>query len=314
MRVISMDSTNSDAKIGVMYRQNLDAGSPYVFLNIIPAKRIFLQERFSQSSDATSSGTSVVETIPYWIRVSRDGNKYISYVSDNGTDWKAIDSVTIAMGSNSYVGIAYTSHNNSVPGTASVDNVALTMGASPVNLLNFNGKNVNEKQVLLTWTTAGESQNDHFEIERSQKNTDFKLIGTVAGNESSSKAYHYTFTDNSPENGINFYRLKQVTVDGKYTYSSVVTVNLNIRKLKIFPNPARDKIYIQNNDNFSNGDNLKIQLMDFSGKVVYQQIFKTKEMNIITLNVPQQIANGMYIITVINSNEEKQGNTIFINR
>ena len=314
IRVVSMDSSNSEAKIGIMYRQNLDAGSPYVFLNIIPAKRIFLQERISQSSDATRSGTSVVEAVPYWIRVSHDGNKYISFVSENGTDWKAIDSVTIAMGSNSYVGIAYTSHNNSVLGTALVDNVTLTMGASPVNLLDFSGKNVDEKQALLSWTTTGESQNDHFEIERSQKNTDFKLIGIVAGNESSSKAYHYTFTDNSPENGINFYRLKQVTVDGKITYSSVVTVNFDIRKLKIFPNPARDKIYIQNNDNFSNGENLKIQLMDFSGKVVYQQIFKTKDVNIITLNIPQQIANGMYIITTINSKEEKQGNTIFINR
>lgn len=314
IRVISMDSSNLEAKIGIMYRQNLDAGSPYVFLNIIPAKRIFLQERFSQSSGTTRSGTSVVETVPYWIRVSQDGNKYISYVSENGTDWKPIDSVTIAMGSNSYVGIAYTSQNNSVLGTALVDNVTLTMGASPANLLDFSGKNINEKQALLSWTTTGESQNDRFEIERSQKNTDFKLIGILGGNESSSKAYHYTFTDNSPENGINFYRLKQVTVDGKITYSSVVTVNFDVRKLKIFPNPARDKIYIRNNDNFSNGENLKMQLMDFSGKVLYQQIFKTKDVNIITLNIPKPIANGMYIITLINSKEEKQGNTIFINR
>lgn len=313
-RIVSIDTTNGSAKCGVMFRQNLDPGSPYVFLNLIPTNRIYLQERFSQNNHSTESGTSVVESAPYWVRVFNDGNKYISYISENGNDWKAIDSVTLAMGPNAYVGIAYTSRNNSVTGSAVVDSVTLTRGGALQGLLNFNGKNVNEKQALLSWTTGSELQNDHFEIQRSTKNSDFKTIGVVHGNGTSSIVHDYTFTDNSPQDGVNFYRLKQVDLAGKYTYSSVVIVNFNVRKLKIFPNPARDKIYIQNNDNFSNGENLKIRLMDFSGKVVYQQIFKTKGVNIITLNVPQQIANGMYIIMVINSNEEEQGNKIFINR
>lgn len=313
-RIVSIDSTDPSARCGVMFRQNLDAGSPYVFLNLIPAQRIYLQERLAQNAYATRSGSSVVESAPYWVRVLNEGNKYISYVSANGDDWKAIDSVTLALGPNSYVGIAYTAHNNSVSGTAVVDNVSLTMGALQVDLLNFTGKNVNEKQALLNWATSRESQNDHFQIERSTINTDFKPIGSVQANGISSKVHNYTFTDNSPQNGVNFYRLKQVDVTGKSTYSQVITINFNLRKLEIFPNPARDKIYIHNNDNFSNGENLKVQLMDFSGKVVYNQIFKSKGVNIITINVPPQIANGMYIISVINSKEEKQGIKIFINR
>jgi hypothetical protein len=314
-RIVSIDNTDPGARCGVMFRQNLDPGSPYVFLNLIPGQRIYLQERLAQNTSATRSGTSIVQLAPYWVRIFNDGNKYISYVSANGDDWTAIDSVTLAMGPNSYVGIAYTSRNNSVLGTAVVDNVTLTMGgALQVNLLNFNGKNVNEKQALLNWTTTGESQNDHFEIERSTKNTDFKTIGIVRGNGTTSKTNSYTFTDNSPWNGVNFYRLKQVDINGKCTYSPIITVNFNLRKLGIFPNPARDKIYIHNNEKFSYGENVKIQMMDFSGKVVYQQIFKTKGVNIITLKVPQRIANGMYILTVINSQEEKQGDKIFINR
>ncbi|HSV09865.1 MAG TPA: T9SS type A sorting domain-containing protein [Hanamia sp.] len=314
-RIVSIDNTDPGARCGVMFRQNLDPGSPYVFLNLIPGQRIYLQERLAQNTSATRSGTSIVQLAPYWVRIFNDGNKYISYVSANGDDWTAIDSVTLAMGPNSYVGIAYTSRNNSVLGTAVVDNVTLTMGgALQVNLLNFNGKNVNEKQALLNWTTTGESQNDHFEIERSTKNTDFKTIGIVRGNGTTSKTNSYTFTDNSPWNGVNFYRLKQVDINGKCTYSPIITVNFNLRKLGIFPNPARDKIYIHNNEKFSYGENVKIQMMDFSGKVVYQQIFKTKGVNIITLKVPQRIANGMYILTVINSQEEKQGDNIFINR
>jgi len=314
-RIVSIDSTDPSARCGVMFRQNLDAGSPYVFLNLIPSKRIYLQERLRQNAYSTRSGTSIVQFAPYWVRVFNDGNKYISYASADGNGWTVIDSVTLAMGPNSYVGIAYTTRNNSVSGTAVVDNVTLAMGdALQVNLLNFNGKNVNEKQALLNWTTTSESQNDHFEIERSGKNTDFKLIGSVSGKGTTTKIHNYTFTDNSPQDGVNFYRLKQVDINGKATYSSVIIVNFNFRKIKIFPNPARDKIYIHNNDNFSIGDNLKIELMDFSGKIVYKQIFKTKGINIITINVPGGLANGMYIIMAINSKEEKQGDRIFINR
>ncbi len=314
-RIVSIDNTDPNAKCGIMFRQNLDPGSPYVFLNLIASNQIYIQKRATQSGYADNVGNSISKAAPYWLRVVNDGNKYISYISSNGDDWIAMDSVTLAMGPNSYVGIAYTTHNNLLAGTAVVDNVTLTMGdALQTNVLNFQGKNINEKQSLLTWVTTKESQNDHFEIERSTKNTDFKVIGTVPGNGTTSKTYNYNFTDNSPQDGVNFYRLKQVDINRKATYSSVILVDFNFRKIKIFPNPARDKIYIHNNDNFSFTDNLKIELMDFSGKVVYKEVFKTKDVNIITLNVPPALANGMYIIRVINSKEEKQGDKIFISR
>ena len=314
-RVVSIKNTSDFAKCGVMFRKNLDPGSPYVFLNLIPSNQIYVQQRTTQSGDATNVGTSISDFAPYWLRIYNKGNKYVSYISENGNDWVAMDSVVLAMGPNAYVGIAYTTHNNTVLDTALVDNVSLTFsGALSANLLNFNVKNVNDKVALLNWTTATEVNNDHFDIQRSTSNTDFETIGSVINNGTSSQTNTYTFTDNHPQDGINYYRIKQVDINENISYSSTVSVTFNFRKIEIFPNPAHDKIYIRNNNKFSNQQNLKIQLLDFSGKVLYNQVSKTNGDDIITVNIPAKFSNGMYLIMVTNSKEEKQGDKIWITR
>jgi hypothetical protein len=59
---------------------------------------------------------------------------------------------------------------------------------------------------------------------------------------------------------------------------------------------------------------LKIQLLDFSGKVLFNQTSKGGDQNIITVNIPAKISNGMYLIIVTNSKGEKQGDKIWITR
>jgi hypothetical protein len=213
------------------------------------------------------------------------------------------------------VGFGYTTHDNSVSGTAVLDNVTLKMdNVLALNLINFNAKNFNDKYSLLTWATSGEVNNDHFEIERSSVNADFKTLGFVRGSGTTTVSHDYNFKDSQPIDGTNLYRLKQVDVNGNVTYSPVVSVNFNFRKIEIFPNPVQKQIYIRNNINFSNGDNLKIEISDFSGKVLYKQNASSSGSNIITLNIPSTISNGMYVIMVTNSKGDKQGDKIFINR
>ncbi len=312
-RVTSIENTDPIAKCGVMFRQNLDPGSPYVFLFLTPSN-IGMQQRSTQSGVANNAAPQKAQSIPYWVRIYNKGNKYVSYYSANGDDWTPMDSVTFSLGTNPYVGIAYTSHDNYILGTALVDNVSISVGGVlSVNLINFNGKNLNDKSALLNWTTASEINNDHFEIQRSTSNTDFEMIGSVRGKGSSSKSQIYTFNDNRPQDGINYYRLKQVDKDGNVTFSSTIPVRFNLKKIEIYPNPAHSRIYIKDNINFSYRRNLKIQLLDFSGKVYYNQISKSNG-DIITINIPPNILNGMYLIMVSNSKGEKQGDKIWINR
>jgi hypothetical protein len=314
IRIDSIKNTNPNAKCGIMFRQNLDPGSPYVFLNFQKSHELEFQQRTSQAV-YPATVKDIHSASPCWMRVLNHGNKYIAYTSPNGDDWIPIDSVILAMGPNSYVDIAYTTKNNAVLDTARVSNVTLTLGGVlSSNIINFSGRNVGGKYAILNWTDSGLNTNVYYEIERSTVNTDFKKIGSVPVNATPQITNDYTFKDLDPENGTNFYRIKLVSTDGSIGYSQVVKVNFNLKKVEIFPNPAHKQIFIRNNKNFSNGKNLNIRLLDFEGKVFYKKNAITTGTDIIKVNIPSAISNGMYLILITNSDGEQQGEKIYITR
>lgn len=99
--------------------------------------------------------------------------------------------------------------------------------------------------VLLSWTTASETNNSHFEVERSTDARTWAKVGEVKGNGSKSAESKYTFTDAQPTTGINYYRLKQVDTDGKFAYHKVVSVVMGKgSKVSIAPNPAHEQLQI----------------------------------------------------------------------
>lgn len=111
----------------------------------------------------------------------------------------------------------------------------------PVDLVSFEANLANE-EVVLTWQTASELNNDRFEIERSLDGETFEYIGVVAGNGTQNIVADYQFVDQSPTRGVSFYRLKQVDFDGAFEYSQVISVNNNLfgpgLAFTLFPNPT----------------------------------------------------------------------------
>lgn len=77
--------------------------------------------------------------------------------------------------------------------------------------------------VALNWITAREIENANFQIEHSINGKDFKTIGTIKGSGSSAQAISYSFEHTAPAEGVNYYRLKQVDLDGQFTYSPIKT-------------------------------------------------------------------------------------------
>ena len=70
--------------------------------------------------------------------------------------------------------------------------------------------------------------------------------------------------DEQPLQGINFYRLKMVDADGKFTYSNIVAVKINAdNKLQIFPNPAKRILFVEAN---GNNENAIVQIVDGGGR------------------------------------------------
>lgn len=115
----------------------------------------------------------------------------------------------------------------------------------PVNLIDFNAINKGSF-IELTWTTASELNNDYFSIERSENGKAFSPIGKVLGNGDVSTTSSYSFMDESP-NINNYYRLKQVDVDGSYEYSKIISANRELEeKVVLKSNNIGRHIMIEN--------------------------------------------------------------------
>ncbi|WBA40971.1 beta strand repeat-containing protein [Hymenobacter canadensis] len=124
-------------------------------------------------------------------------------------------------------------------------NIAVTANPLPVELKAFEVAASNAN-ALLTWSTASEQNNDHFDVERSFDGGRFERIGQVQGRGTTSQTTSYSFTDTNigaQRTGVVYYRLQQVDTDGTASYSPVRTVRFAATAgtavtLGVFPNPA----------------------------------------------------------------------------
>jgi Secretion system C-terminal sorting domain len=145
--------------------------------------------------------------------------------------------------------------------------IAVSGFALPLRLLSFTGRKVDTKTVL-NWKTDNEVNTSHFEIERSKNGVEFNKIGIVTAINASG-FNNYSFEDTQPFSGINFYRLKQVDIDGKFTYSSIIRLLFEGygKPLTVFPNPASSFVQF---DFSGKQSTVFITLFDGMGKLVKQ--------------------------------------------
>ncbi|MFN8264631.1 MAG: T9SS type A sorting domain-containing protein [Chitinophagaceae bacterium] len=147
--------------------------------------------------------------------------------------------------------------------------VANTCSTLPVKMRSFNVAKKNDR-VSLTWETEQENNNDGFEIQRRSANGQFEVIGyvrtKVAGGTGSGAYYSFDDVAKLP-NGVIYYRLRQVDVDGRAVYSDIRIVKNNSDKsiLSVYPNPSRGAATVSLSDNMGTID---ATLEDFTGKQV----------------------------------------------
>jgi hypothetical protein len=166
-----------------------------------------------------------------------------------------------------------------------------------VNWLSFTAQKNGAHSALLSWTTANENNNDHFEIERSSDGISFTKIGSIhAVVYATSKTY--SFTDNLLLSGTNYYRIKQVDKDGNYQYSSIQKVSMAdvVKRWNLYPNPAKNNTTLFALNNYNKAE---ISASDLNGKIVYHSI----QNNIVAgqqITIPaQQLSKGVYIIRIV---------------
>lgn len=167
----------------------------------------------------------------------------------------------------------------------------------PIALSDFTAK-LNDKQTVdLNWFTQTEVNNKGFDIERSNNGKDFKKIGYVASKATegySAAKLAYTSEDANPVIGDNYYRLKEVSMDGKATYSVVRKVTIGRGQLiSLFPNPANSFVNIKG---LQEGDIIRVY--DIAGKVILEK--KAAASQLMQIDV-SGIANGNYQVAVFSN-------------
>ena len=167
--------------------------------------------------------------------------------------------------------------------------------ALPVSLTNFSIRPL-PTSTLLSFSTATELNNSHFVIERSADARNFTEVGRVQGAGTTRVPQSYTFTDEKPLSGLNYYRLRQVDFDGAESLSGVVSVVFGKQgSITIAPSPATDRVRIQLDEALRN-DGLW-QVFDNTGRQVLSGAWEAEsadtELNVTTL------PEGMYTFRLV---------------
>lgn len=130
--------------------------------------------------------------------------------------------------------------------TVSFSEQIVTLGSTdasnplPVELISFAGVNQNGFNKL-DWKTASELNNDYFELQRSSAGEEFSAVAKIQGKGTTNDLTAYTFVDEQPYAGKNYYRLKQVDFNGNFEYSNIILVTNDVEdvfNISVFPNPA----------------------------------------------------------------------------
>ncbi|MDG1332307.1 MAG: T9SS type A sorting domain-containing protein [Crocinitomicaceae bacterium] len=161
-----------------------------------------------------------------------------------------------------------------------------------VELVSFDGKAMGELNVL-TWETASEIENSHFEVEHSSNGIVFTPIGSVDGNGTTTELQAYSF-NHRVDKKLNYYRLKQFDFDGTATSSDVIVIESKNAGVQLYPNPSKtgSQIVVSSEERIST-----ITVSKLDGTTILKKLGVAKKTVIL-----EEIYNpGVYVVVVSTS-------------
>ncbi len=185
-----------------------------------------------------------------------------------------------------------------------VDNTA----PLPVELTEFKG-NCENGQRNLFWSTASETNNNFFTIEKSVDGITFIKIGTVtslaiSGNSVSS--LHYSYVDKNNISG-NYYRLKQTDFDGKFSYSSIIFNKCDDDdhakpvSIDVYPSPSNGLINVLLTGYDS--ESVQIKIMNAVGQQIAERKVRGEQTTLKETFSLNEQAKGIYYVTIVTGKE-----------
>jgi len=166
-------------------------------------------------------------------------------------------------------------------------------GTLSVKLTGFTARK-KDKEVVLSWQTTSEINNKGFEIQRSADGINWTKIGFVNGHINSSVEKSYQFNDANPLAGRNLYRLRQVDLDNKASYSIIVSVNILQSGFFISNNPGNGlyKLHIE-----TTTERVNFSVIDPGGRKIMSKIGNGAGDQTIDI---RKFPSGIYLLQVQN--------------
>ncbi len=174
--------------------------------------------------------------------------------------------------------------------------IVYTVNTLPVEWLTFTGHPVG-KHSQLNWATAGEENASHFEVERRSPDGRWTGIGRVAATNRPDRRSDYDFLDEDPgPEAVVYYRLRQVDLDGDFTYSEIVRVSFDHQTtdVSVYPNPTAGQLRISNLS--GNEETVGYRLSDATGRRVLEGRLSVGGGN--RIDLPPALASGTYFLRV----------------
>lgn len=154
----------------------------------------------------------------------------------------------------------------------------------PVELTTFDYSCLDRNTIKLEWTTATETNNDYFTIEKSVNGLDFEDVVEIDGHGNSNSEIDYEYIDNINSEHNYYYRLTQTDFDGKNETFDLLFVNCDNNGVFIGPNPA-----ISGQPITIYGEYEKILIKDVSGRIVNAEIINNQIFG---------LEHGIYIVDI----------------
>jgi PKD repeat protein len=199
--------------------------------------------------------------------------------------------------------IVFKSDQNTNDVGMAIDNFEITgpnNAALPVNLLQFWGNRISQNEVNLFWNTATEKNNKGFNIERSTDGFNFSQIGFEAGKINSNELTKYNFNDQSATQDYLYYRLKQVDIDGAFSYSPIIRIDTEMNDSKVFSfsyGLNQNEIVVQGSSGLG-----KLKIINQNGQIV-KQFNLVNQIEYLDLT---ELAKGIYLLEFTNDSGETQ--------
>ncbi|MES2691025.1 MAG: T9SS type A sorting domain-containing protein, partial [Bacteroidota bacterium] len=235
------------------------------------------------TSSVSGNANPMINSTENYNVINSTGSMYY-WIIENGTQLSGSTSNSISVlwstAGNAKVRVVEI-NNNGCKG----DTVSKAATVLPVKLVSFTGKQQNN-DVVLSWSTASELNNNHFIVERSLDQQHFEAIGTVNGNGTTSNISQYTFTDEqvlsdlliSRSGAAIYYRLIQEDYDGEKSASRIIAVmpEMSIQMdVTIMPNPFCKQLVLSIHQDEA-GD-AAIKVTDMNGRTMYTERLDLKK-------------------------------------